>query len=51
MAIKADKLKTESDKFNLLGKELESSKFSVGELVKNNVISVEDGKAINDGLD
>src|SRR6202012_5637496 len=50
-AKKVKLLETESAKHELLVKDLESSKNSIDELVKNKFFSAEDGKVLKDGLD
>jgi len=51
IANKVKLLETESAKHELLVKDLESSKNSIDELVKNKFFSAEDGKVLKDGLD
>jgi len=51
LANKTKLLNTETEKYDLLIKDIDSSKTSIAELVKNKIFSAEDGKLINEGLD
>lgn len=51
LASRTNKLKLDSDKHNLLVKELETSKESIAELVKTKLLSEEEGNTIKAGLD
>jgi hypothetical protein len=51
LANKTKLLNTDTAKYELLIKDIDSSKASITELVKNKIFSAEDGKLINEGLD
>lgn len=51
LALRAKNLSSDSERYRLLCSEIDSSKESINELVKNKIFSFQDGNDIKEGLD